>query len=165
MWDSLQLQPSRWRPWKESTRMVHSTRRCLLLVLNFVPASTVQEPQDQRQDQADDQRGHDWEVEAEIVALDDDVARQPTEPHPLQHRPQQANDDQHHTEDDEPATHGSHPFRSRPYEKLNAAPGALPSASRLACWLLRRPSPMVVADESNSDTLSQLLSSPHAGAP
>ena len=65
--------------------------------------SAVQQPQDQREDDADDQQRYDREVKAEVFALDDDVPGQATKADFVQQGPEQTGGDQHHTENDQPA--------------------------------------------------------------
>jgi hypothetical protein len=47
----------------------------------------VQKPEDQRHNPANDEAGHDWEIETEFATLDDDVSGQSTEPEPTEPRP------------------------------------------------------------------------------
>ena len=63
--------------------------------------SPVEQPEDEGQDDAYHQRRHDREIKAEIAALDDDVARQPSEPEVSQPRPQQADGNEHKPNRDE----------------------------------------------------------------
>jgi len=70
----------------------------------FIHESSPQQPQDHAQHHAYKDRRRDRQVEGEVVALDDDVAGQPSQPQLRQPRPQQADDDQHDPENDEPAS-------------------------------------------------------------
>jgi uncharacterized protein with PIN domain len=61
--------------------------------------SPVQQPKDQRQGGADDERRDDRHVDAHVVALEDDVSGQATEPDLGQDRPEQARHDQNDAKD------------------------------------------------------------------
>src|SRR6516225_7830578 len=86
-----------------------SARRNASSITSPVSGSSVQEPQDQRHDQADAKARYDREIEAEISALDHDVAGQPTEPELADPRPQQPDGYQHQTHSDEPPAHDRTP--------------------------------------------------------
>ena len=67
--------------------------------------SPFEQPQDQREDDADDQRCDDREIKAEVFALDDDFPGQPAEAQLLQQWLEQPWGDQQRAEDDQPAAH------------------------------------------------------------
>lgn len=62
------------------------------------PSSAPRYPQDDRDRRADQQRRHDRDIEPEAVALDHDVAGQPSQAEPCNERPCQT--DQHHRDPD-----------------------------------------------------------------
>src|SRR5271157_2767701 len=86
-----------------------SARRNASSITSSSSGSSVQEPQDQRHNQADDEARHDREIEPEISALDYDVAGQPTEPELAEPRPQQPDRYQHQAHSDEPPAHDPTP--------------------------------------------------------
>jgi hypothetical protein len=69
--------------------------------------SAVDEPEGEGHHNAHDQRGGDGEVEPEIPAFDDDVAREPTEPEPLSDQPRYPDEDK-----DDPGRSEASAFRN-----------------------------------------------------
>src|SRR6516162_4052829 len=82
-----------------------SARRNASSITSSPSGSSVQEPQDQRHDQADAKARYDREIEAEISALDHDVAGEPTEPELAEPRPQWPDGYQNQAYSDEPPAH------------------------------------------------------------
>ncbi len=68
-------------------------------------ASSVEQPEQEAEYEAHQDRGGDRDVDAHAVALDDDVSRQPAETELAEKRPQQTDDDQQQTEEDEELRH------------------------------------------------------------
>src|SRR5436190_739697 len=76
-------------------------------------ASPVDEPEDHAQNDADDERGHDVNVKAEVLALDHDVAGQAPKTEPRYQRPQHAEHHQHDAQNDEQASGRHYRFLAR----------------------------------------------------
>ena len=68
--------------------------------------SPVQQPEDETEDHADDDRGGERNVKAEVLTLDDNVAWTPPEAELAKHRPKQADSDQRDPKDNQGAAHG-----------------------------------------------------------
>jgi hypothetical protein len=67
--------------------------------------SAVQQPEKERQDDANDQACHEREIEVEVPALDHDIPGQPTQAELAEPRPQQPDDNKYQANRDKPTYH------------------------------------------------------------
>src|SRR5271166_5345615 len=84
-------------------------RNASSITSSLMGSLSVQQPKDQRHDGTDHEARRDREIEAEVSALDHDVAGQPTEPELAEPRPQQPDRYQHQAHSDEPPAHDPTP--------------------------------------------------------
>src|SRR6516164_9533956 len=102
----------------------------------------LQKPEDQRHDPADDEAGHDREIETELATLDDDVSGQSAKPEPTEPRPQQPDHNEYQTDPDEPPSH----------DRAPAFPASNRPRASLLCGKLR---------EKNTSRLCHAPENPH----
>ena len=73
--------------------------------LRHVPASAVEEPQDQRKHDADQDACDNRGIEGEFLTFDHDIPWQPPEPDAREPWPQNAQSDEHESQDDQSPCH------------------------------------------------------------